>query len=347
MILINFQKRRCISAGVLVAAVLLGAGTASAAPSYMAWSEFSAYNWHVDPDTGGNVGRPAEYGAANQYIFSQTLAQSAMSGTAYATGLDQNGATATTTIDYASQAQASLAGGLKAEASISGSNFFWNSANAPYVNADASENAGGTPNFYSASSYSWVRDTLSVSGGPDLASVQFVFHLDGTLVGTAGEETNAWMSFSAGPTASSSSQSLFSTGTQLNGSHPLISLDQDVTSGMFNLVNGEVFLDLRLSTWADFGDLWGNSLSQPVGVVPDGSASSSFFNTVKIAQVLGFNAAGEQVSLYSVKGSDGSILPAASLPVSAVPEPATWAMMIMGFGLAGAGLRRSRAFAAA
>ena len=28
---------------------------------------------------------------------------------------------------------------------------------------------------------------------------------------------------------------------------------------------------------------------------------------------------------------------------SAVPEPATWAMMIAGFGLAGAGLRRRRA----
>ena len=26
----------------------------------------------------------------------------------------------------------------------------------------------------------------------------------------------------------------------------------------------------------------------------------------------------------------------------AVPEPATWALMIMGFGLAGAGLRRRR-----
>lgn len=33
--------------------------------------------------------------------------------------------------------------------------------------------------------------------------------------------------------------------------------------------------------------------------------------------------------------------------LSAVPEPATWAMMIVGFGLAGAAVRRSRAFAIA
>ena len=33
--------------------------------------------------------------------------------------------------------------------------------------------------------------------------------------------------------------------------------------------------------------------------------------------------------------------------VSAVPEPATWAMMIMGFGLAGSAVRNSRRKAAA
>ena len=33
----------------------------------------------------------------------------------------------------------------------------------------------------------------------------------------------------------------------------------------------------------------------------------------------------------------------AATPVSAVPEPATWAMMIAGFGLAGSALRRRRA----
>lgn len=36
----------------------------------------------------------------------------------------------------------------------------------------------------------------------------------------------------------------------------------------------------------------------------------------------------------------GVILDNVSLSVGAVPEPATWAMMILGFGLAGAGMRR-------
>ncbi|WP_312161989.1 PEPxxWA-CTERM sorting domain-containing protein [Phenylobacterium sp.] len=50
----------------------------------------------------------------------------------------------------------------------------------------------------------------------------------------------------------------------------------------------------------------------------------------------------------SYQGPEGSVTRSASAlfpfttPVSAVPEPATWAMMITGFGLAGAGLRRSR-----
>jgi len=38
--------------------------------------------------------------------------------------------------------------------------------------------------------------------------------------------------------------------------------------------------------------------------------------------------------------SNGTILPTASLPHSAVPETATWAMMIAGFGLVGGTLRR-------
>ena len=50
----------------------------------------------------------------------------------------------------------------------------------------------------------------------------------------------------------------------------------------------------------------------------------------------GFAASGGVNSLSRVLGSDRSI-----------PEPSTWALMIAGFGLAGASLRRRRAPASA
>ena len=47
---------------------------------------------------------------------------------------------------------------------------------------------------------------------------------------------------------------------------------------------------------------------------------------------------------YGAGVTDGrEVLDYVTLDVASVPEPATWAMMIGGFGLAGAALRRRRA----
>lgn len=51
-----------------------------------------------------------------------------------------------------------------------------------------------------------------------------------------------------------------------------------------------------------------------------------------------------QGTLGEVNGTNGylAVLPVAAGAISAVPEPATWAMMILGFGAAGSMLRRAR-----
>ena len=63
---------------------------------------------------------------------------------------------------------------------------------------------------------------------------------------------------------------------------------------------------------------------------------------------------GNQVTLYEYLGTDGtgswvtdgklgvSHIAFFGSPGTAVPEPATWAMMLLGFGAAGTALRRSR-----
>ena len=50
----------------------------------------------------------------------------------------------------------------------------------------------------------------------------------------------------------------------------------------------------------------------------------------------GFNLA------FRVYGEGGGPVTSPALPVSGIPEPSTWAMLIVGFGLAGAGLRAGR-----
>ncbi len=327
------------SAGMVVG--LSPLDRAAAAPVYESSAHFQVGNHYPDLDGWHEEG--VLYGPNQQYSVSSTLAQAAISGAAAFQGFDPNYDLATTTIGYAAQAQTSLSGGLKASASISGSNGFWNDVNAVYVNGDRSINPDGMPALYSAEGRSRVMDTLAVTGAAGLASVKFVFDIDGELMGTPGPNTLASISLIAAQTPSTDTQVNFY-GLAGNYYDPLVSINQQVTSGFFNVVGGNVFLDMYLSASAAFLTPWGTDAASE-GFADDGVASSNFFSTVKIAQILGFDADGRQISLTSVKGSDGTILPAMSLPVSAVPEPATWAMMITGFGLAGTALRRrNRAF---
>ena len=82
------------------------------------------------------------------------------------------------------------------------------------------------------------------------------------------------------------------------------------------------------------------SFNAPDDVAAFVGASSAFqFNNVRIRETVG----GVENEFF------GQFYTSASLPASdpsAVPEPATWALMIGGFGLAGAALRRRRAFVA-
>lgn len=75
------------------------------------------------------------------------------------------------------------------------------------------------------------------------------------------------------------------------------------------------------------------------------SAGCDYSHTITwggISQVL--DATNTPVASFTATGSGGTNY---ALPISAVPEPASWAMMLAGFGLMGAALRRQRRVAAA
>ncbi len=85
------------------------------------------------------------------------------------------------------------------------------------------------------------------------------------------------------------------------------------------------------------------SLGERVGAGCDASRSGYYGG---VASALGGN--NQPVQGFSLTSGSGTnlVVPSPSFPVSAVPEPANWALLIAGFGLTGAVARRRRALLA-
>ena len=79
----------------------------------------------------------------------------------------------------------------------------------------------------------------------------------------------------------------------------------------------------------------------PVTVSGSG-LTTSIYNpgTAYVTNSLGFTATGNTIT-FSTPAGPGNVATALdALAITAVPEPATWAMMLLGFGMVGFGLRR-------
>jgi hypothetical protein len=85
-------------------------------------------------------------------------------------------------------------------------------------------------------------------------------------------------------------------------------------------------------------ELWiGNTLLD--SITATGGSSTNWSN-----RTVSFATTGGALTFRAVGTSDstGGYLDDITISTAAVPEPATWAMMILGFGLVGAGMRRRR-----
>jgi len=91
---------------------------------------------------------------------------------------------------------------------------------------------------------------------------------------------------------------------------------------------------------------YSDKFSLPQGAFGDWQQQSMNFIATQTSQVLTFLAQGTPSGQPPIAMLDGVSLKAYQPPVTAVPEPATWAMMIMGFG-AVAGVMRRRPHRAA
>lgn len=70
-------------------------------------------------------------------------------------------------------------------------------------------------------------------------------------------------------------------------------------------------------------------------------AAGAFNGNQSVGRRMTYNFGGDQVTQVIFSSAENSF-ELDNIAVSAVPEPATWAMMIAGFGMAGAALRRRR-----
>jgi hypothetical protein len=111
-----------------------------------------------------------------------------------------------------------------------------------------------------------------------------------------------------------------------------------VFSGKAMLVNGR--LDFDLSTAFNYNPAQGN-LVLTIKDFDLGSGGNLFLDTDKNVGVTNM-----RMSAYPYDLNQG-LVTGFNDKAAAVPEPATWAMMIGGFGLAGAALRRRRTMVAA
>jgi len=97
-------------------------------------------------------------------------------------------------------------------------------------------------------------------------------------------------------------------------------------------------LDNSVATLGDFDGV--SSTVTPFGFLSLGDGGSIAFNLTSLTSGTGlFLYIGEVGDNGEVAGSNINVL---SDPVPSAPEPATWAMMVGGFGLIGSAMRRSR-----
>lgn len=182
------------------------------------------------------------------------------------------------------------------------------------------------------------------SGGvvvPGLSSVLLLTYQG--LVGTDNDDMRFTYSF----------QNTSTVGSTLTGLGfdvaPILVLGQTFASGVFPVIEGDLVttnggniagysLDLCFTTGG--GNTCGGNTTANAGIDMGQTGSGAF--------TLGFSGVPQQVTLTNILAryqdvAAPGVNSAIGVPVPGVPEPATWAMMILGFGLAGSAMRRRRA----
>lgn len=277
-------------------------GNSFAAPVFYGFSYYSASNGGTTTDLPSFVSADiagASGGSADAIV-----------GTSSFTGISPTGESRAMAASFEGRWQASYSG-LKSLASLSVTDGFTaGESNTPYVLDWGVTDPSGFPGGLAVQTLAGMIDLLSVNGADGLRFVRIIMRIDGILSGGSvqvWQDTTSLIFESAG----------YSQGLS---DYSVVSLDIPV-------VNGTAKVDLALRTAAELGLSSGNFSVETV-------SSSDFFNTLRIVGISGYGSSGQQVSLSSVTGSDGTSLNVQNSNNNTVPEPASIALVAIGMCLA-------------
>lgn len=157
---------------------------------------------------------------------------------------------------------------------------------------------------------------------------------------TTGNPVTGALNNSSASVTFSSNESLNVTSS--NGQARIGAVDGDLTNLVISLSSGFTFgaIEFNLNALAD-----GTAnliFSGADGITGTGSISANgqnFFSATGNFDTVTINTTSQLADVRQIR------ITAIATPVGAVPEPATWAMMLAGFGVAGVAMRRRRALA--
>ncbi len=189
-----------------------------------------------------------------------------------------------------------------------------------------------------------IDDVLTFTGGTGIGYVKYGFTVDGSLFAEHGSEAQVNLAFTTpGNTPQFAFAARVGGGTSSVGASytpGFTGFTSDDTSVSGSGVVYTYGIGITFGTAAAFE--YGLRSVSYAGIFT-GDASSNFIGTARLTSIAVTDSLGNPVD-FTATSASGTRYDASGAHVSAagvVPEPATWLMMIIGFGLLGVELRRA------